>query len=91
MTIKTTRPKPHDAHVRAYRVIIRRVVDRSREWHGRPLTEAEAVAKLRRFRWPRYDWGLRQTGSYHEFGGYDGPKVPYKEIPAAIIHGIMCS
>jgi hypothetical protein len=52
------------------------------------LTEKAARA-LAAFEWGD-GWQWRQTGRYHPFGGYDGPKVLYKDVPARIIHELMC-
>lgn len=90
-----TRARQQDAHVRARKRLISRVVDRAVEWgstRGVPAggLDAWAAAGVDAFDWAGTpDWGIHQTGRYYPGSGYDGPKVPYKDVPTDVIHSMM--
>lgn len=92
--------RQYDAHVRARKRLLRKVVDRQRDWglpfHLRGLSYEEAEAalfasakrRLARFEWPE-GWSVK-LGPYHPYARREVLGI-YKTIPASIIHGIMCT
>jgi hypothetical protein len=85
------RPRQHDAHVRARRAILRRVINRALEWTSSwassPQREQVAAAKLAQFcraPWPSY-WMTKTAGRYP-----NQVEVPARDIPSMVIHSIMC-
>lgn len=93
----TTRAKQHNAHVRAYRRLISRIVARRYDWglgwalQGATFSElkASAAEALARYEWID-GWQWKQPGTYHSIGGYNEPRVLYKDVPASVLHSIMC-
>jgi hypothetical protein len=84
--------RQHDAHVRARRGILRRVINRALDWSSTwassPRREQIAAAKLAHFSrepWPSY-WTRKTVGRYP-----DHESAPARGIPSMLIHSIMCT
>lgn len=82
----------HDSHVRARASIIRRVVSRWVDWGtgNPPWEEMEAAAArgLADFRWD-VNWHDKMS-PYAPFGPRQAVVGRFKDVPAFVIHMIMC-
>jgi hypothetical protein len=94
--------RQHDAHVRARKRLLTRIVDRAVEWGAASVyrrrgdTHEAALARvaddcrkrLASFRWPP-GWEVKR-GRYYVVGGAD-VVGQYADVPSQVIHSIMCS
>lgn len=88
----SARPRRHDAHVIARRRLLSRIEDRMVVWfttRGGPSKADCAAACLAAYRWPA-EWGMIPAEPYSPFGPRQRLKLA-KDVPAAVIHDIMCS
>lgn len=88
----------HDAHVRARRTLLRRVVDRRIEWGGARVPGETAEQRMARIEREAatalagYEWSGKWWVKYGAYSPYEGQEIKgtYKDVPASSIHNIMC-
>lgn len=86
-----TRAKQHDAHIQARAKIIRRVMQRDREWGSKKhwMTEEQIAMCVANHKWRPSDFMIF-VGRYSSFNKNTQRQVMAKDIPNGVIHAIMC-